>query len=191
MAFLVVLQKLTPAERAVLLLHGAFHLDHTEMAAVLQKSEGTCCHLLSRARENVAAERRVLEASPEEHRRLLHAFAQASRTGELEQLMGLLAEDATFIVDTGPEDDRVGCLRDVGRPVLGAKRIAAFLVAVARDKTQVGTIHECMLNGHGAIVYLRDGRPAAAMLISVADGRIRHLFVQTDASRLGHLVPLH
>lgn len=195
MAFLVLLQRLTPAERAVLLLHDVFEQSHLEIAAHLQKSEAACRQLLSRARANVASERRVLETSREEQSRLLRAFVQASGDGDYEQMIALLAHDSTLVVDVGPNGGRAGRVRNVGKPVLGAHRIAAFLKAVARQgdgtSARPGTAHECVLNGQPAIVFLRDGRPTAAVLVAVADGKVRHVFVHADAARLGHLGPLH
>src|SRR5262249_41092629 len=155
-----------------------FDLDHAEIATLLKRTEAACRQLLARARENVATERRVLETSPEEHRRLLHAFVRASAAGEVEPLFALLADDATLVVDTGPEGRGFGRIRNAGRPVGGARRIASFLAAVARQRQSPGTPEERVLNGQPAIVMLRDGRPAAAILISVAGGKIRHVFVQ-------------
>lgn len=191
MAFLVVLQRLTPAERAVLLLHDVFELSHAEIGAHVGKSEAACRQLLSRARDNVAAERRVFRASAKEHSELLQAFLRATRSGDLASIVALLADDATLVVDAGPGGARLGKMRNVGRPVAGARRIAAFLQAVAREDTRSRTIHECVLNGQPALVYLAEGRPSAALLLSVADGKIRHVFVQADSKRLGHLGPLH
>src|SRR5262249_10113131 len=163
-------------ERAVLLLHDVFDMSHAEIAALLEKTEAGCRQLLSRARDNVTAERRVLAASREEHRRLLQAFLRASGSGDVDAIASLLADDATLIIDTGPEGRRVGRIRNAGRPVVGAKRIAAFLTAVARQDTAKTTAHECLLNGQPAIVSIRaDGRPSAAILLSIADGRIRHI----------------
>jgi RNA polymerase sigma-70 factor (ECF subfamily) len=187
MAFLVVLQRLTPAERAVLLLHDVFDLSHAEIAQLLQRSEAACRQLLSRAKENVSSERRVFRTSREEHRRLLLAFVQASGSGQMGRMLELLADDAVMVIDTGPEGRRVGRIRNVGRPVVGARRIAAFLAAVARERPDFGSVTECSLNGQPAIVRLKDGRPVAAILISVAEGRIRHVFVQADERRLTHL----
>ena len=191
MAFLAVLQRLTPAERAVLLLHDVFDMSHAEVAELVHKSEAGCRQLLSRARENVAEERRVLRASAQEHRDLLRAFLRASRSGDVGSLVALLADDATLIVDVGPEGRRVGKMRNAGRPIVGARRIAAFLEAVAREDTRERTIHECVLNAQPSIVYLAGDRPTAALLLSVADGKIRHIFVQADEARLRHLGPLH
>jgi RNA polymerase sigma-70 factor (ECF subfamily) len=192
MAFLVVLQRLTPAERAVLILHDVFDLSHPEIARLLEKTEGACRQLLSRARENVAVERRVLRTSREEHRRLLQAFVRAASTGESDAMLALLADDAVLIVDGGPTGRNVGRIKNVGHPVTGARRVVALLAAVARESTGVtSTVREGVLNGQPAIVIFKDGVPSAAVLISVADGRIRHVFVQADASRLTHLGTLN
>lgn len=186
MAFLVILQRLTPAERAALLLHDVFDLGHDEIAALLEKSEAACRQLVSRARANVAAERRVFKASQEEHRRLLRAFAKALGEGDQQGLFAMLAEDASLVVDTGPKGARLGRIRNVRRPILGARRIAAFLAAVVREGLP-GDVVERELNGEAAFVRVVDGRPVAATLISVASGKIQYAFVQTDARRLTHL----
>jgi RNA polymerase sigma-70 factor (ECF subfamily) len=192
MAFLVLLQRLTPAERAVLLLHDVFDLSHTEIARLLDKTEAACRQLLSRARENVAVERRVLQTSREERRRLLQAFVRAASTGEADAMLSLLAEDAVLIVDGGASGRAVGRIRNVGHPVTGAQRIVALLSAVARESASVSsTVREGELNGQPAIVMFKDGLPSAAILVSVADGRIRHVFVQADASRLTHVGALN
>ena len=84
MAFLVVLQRLTPAERAVLLLREVFDFDYEEIAALVGKSEPACRKLLERARQHVAAEKPLFAASPEEHRRLLGAFTEAASAGNID-----------------------------------------------------------------------------------------------------------
>jgi RNA polymerase sigma-70 factor (ECF subfamily) len=187
MAFLVLLQRLSPAERAVLLLHEVFEMSHAEIGGLLGRSEAACRQLLGRAREHLASETRGTQASRDEHRRLLLAFVQASRSGEMDRMLSLLAEDATLVIDTGPEGKRVGRIRNVGRPVEGAKRIAAFLAAVARQSPSFGELRECVLNGEPAVVTLQGGRPGAAILVSVSGGRICRVFVQVDPRRLGHL----
>jgi RNA polymerase sigma-70 factor (ECF subfamily) len=186
MAFLVVLQRLTPAERAALLLHDVFDLDHAEIASLLQRSEAACRQLVARARANVAAERRVLEASQDEHRRLLRAFAKALADGDHEGLFRMLAEDAVLVVDAGREGTRVGRIRNAGRPIFGARKIAALFAAVARVGLP-GVIVECELNGQPAIVRVVHGKPVSATLLAVANGKIQRAFVQTDGSRLAHL----
>jgi RNA polymerase sigma-70 factor (ECF subfamily) len=191
MAFLVVLQRLSPAERAVFLLHEVFDFSHGEIAELLGKTEAACRQLLARARQNVAAERRQLSPSTEEHRRLLRAFLKAARAGDVADLKDLLAEDAVMIADGGPTGVRVKGVRNLPRPLLGGEKIAAFVSAFARRPSHPLETRECELNGLPAIVAFDGGRPAVAILLAVADGRIRRLFLQADPARLKHVGLIH
>src|SRR6266851_2289880 len=116
MAFLVMLQRLTPAERAVLLLRDVFDFDYSEIADLVGKSEPACRKLLERARENVATEKRLFSAPPEAHRRLLTAFTQAASAGDLDSLVAMLAEDAVLVTDGGPEGRRAAGIRNLQAP---------------------------------------------------------------------------
>jgi RNA polymerase sigma-70 factor (ECF subfamily) len=186
MAFLVVLQRLTAAERAVLLLHDVFEFSHAEIAALVNKSEQACRQLLRRARENVAAERRGNAASREEHWRLLRAFIRAARGGDVEELTKLLAEDAVIVADGGIDGVTVGRVRNIPRPVSGAVRISAFLAAASQRDGGLET-RECELNGQPALIAMQNGRTIAALLLVVADGRIQRVFIHADPAHLSHL----
>jgi RNA polymerase sigma-70 factor (ECF subfamily) len=187
MAFLVVLQRLTPAERAVLLLRDVFEFDYKEIAALVGKSEPACRKLLERARQNVATEKRLFSASEEAHRRLLTAFTQAATSGDLDALVSMLAEDAVMITDGGVEGRRVGGIRNLQAPLRGATRIAPFIVATARTAGLDVEIHE--LNGQPALVLYEGDAPFAALLLAIADDRIHRVFFHGDLNRLGHLGP--
>ena len=187
MAFLVVLQRLTPAERAVLLLRDVFDFDYDEIAALVGKSEPACRKLLERARQNVAKEKRMFSTSPEAHRRLLAAFTQAATTGDLDALVVMLAEDAVMITDGGPEGRRVGRIRNLQAPLHGARKIAAFVSATARSSDLEVEVHE--LNGQPALVFYDEDEPFAALLLAVADDRIHRVFFHGDAARLRYLGP--
>jgi RNA polymerase sigma-70 factor (ECF subfamily) len=119
------------------------------------------------------------------------AFVRAATGGEYQGMIDLLAEESTLIIDAGPNATKAVRIRNVGRPVYGAKRIASFLVAVAQQSTPRSTPIPHILNGQPAIVMMRDGRAVAAILVSVADGKIRHVFVHADAARLTRLGPLN
>jgi RNA polymerase sigma-70 factor, ECF subfamily len=190
MAFLVVLQRLTPAERAVLLLHDVFDFSHAEIAELVKKSVGACRQLLRRAREGVASERRLLAAPREEHRRILQAFLKASSAGDVTQLVDLLADDAVLVTDGGQGAVRYGRARNLPRPLSGRAKIAAFLAAVGRQAPSDVRQIECELNGQPALVTLRDGRAIAAVLLSVADGKVHRIFIQADSARLRHVCGL-
>ena len=187
MAFLVLLQRLTPSERAVLLLHDVFDFSYEEIGGILKKSEPACRQALSRARENVARERRSLSTSPEEHRRLLQAFVRAASAGDQAQLLELLSDDAVLIADGGPDESHFGRLRNFPGPVTGAVKVAAVLAAVTPQGSVGLTVRECELNGQPAVLVLRDDRPHSAILLAVSDSKICSLFIHADASRLGHV----
>ena len=95
-AFLKLLENLTPAERAVFLLHEVFDYEYSEIAHILDKSEAACRKLLSRAKGYMVQNRPRFTASPEEHHRLLAQFLQAVGSGDLDGLTALLAEEVTF-----------------------------------------------------------------------------------------------
>jgi RNA polymerase sigma-70 factor (ECF subfamily) len=185
MAFLVALQRLSPAERAVLLLHEVFDLSHAEIATLLEKSESGTRQLLKRAREGIGSPRRAATASPDDHRRLLRAFGEAARTGDLATLMSLLAEDAVLVTDGGPDGVRAGRVRNLVRPLHGAKQIAAFVTAA--DATAWADVRDHALNGQPALVAYRDGKPASALFLEISNGQITQLFIQADVERLRHI----
>ena len=187
MALLVVLQRLKPAERAVLLLHDVFDFGHQEIAALVGKSAPACRKLLERARQSVAEERRVMTASRDEHQRLLRAFLAAASAGDVSQLVGLLADDAVMISDGGPEGVTTGGFRNLPRPLHGAARVAGFVAAASTRSGGGLRLEERLLNGRPAVVFWRGDAPFAALLLAVADGKIHRVFFQADAARLGHL----
>jgi RNA polymerase sigma-70 factor (ECF subfamily) len=187
MAFLVVLQRLTPTERAVLLLRDVFDFDYKEIAELVGKSEPACRKLLERARKNVTAEKRLFLASREEHQRLLVAFTQAARAGDLDALVGMLAEDAMMITDGGPEGRSAAGIRNLRAPLHGSRKIAAFVAATARSTDLEAQVHE--LNGQPALVFYDGAEPFAALLLAVADGRVHRVFFHADAGRLRYVGP--
>jgi RNA polymerase sigma-70 factor (ECF subfamily) len=187
MAFLVVLQRLTPAERAVLLLRDVFDFDYKDISALVGKNEPACRKLLERARENVAKDKRLFSAPPETHQRLLTAFTQAAAAGDLDALVSMLAEDAVMITDGGAEGRRAGGIRNLQQPLHGARRIAAFVAATARSTDLESEVHE--LNGQPALVFYEGGAPFAALLLAVADNRVHRVYFHADLSRLRHLGP--
>jgi RNA polymerase sigma-70 factor (ECF subfamily) len=187
MAFLVVLQRLTPAERAVLLLRDVFDFDYKDISALVGKNEPACRKLLERARENVAKDKRLFSTSSETHQRLLTAFTQAAAAGDIDALVSMLAEDAVMITDGGAEGRRAGGIRNLQQPLQGARRIAAFVAATARSTDLESEVHE--LNGQPALVFYEGGAPFAALLLAVADDRVHRVYFHADLGRLAHLGP--
>lgn len=185
MAFLVVLQRLTPAERAVVLLHDVFDFPHDDIAPLIGKTAIATRKLLERARGHLDAGRAMISASRAEHERLLEAFVSAAGSGDTTALVDLLARDASVVTDGGEEGRTFGRLRNLKQPLTGAERVAAFVTAAAQQSTM--SMEPRVLNGQPAIVFVRDGSDFAAMLLGVADSKIRSVFFCADAARLGHL----
>jgi RNA polymerase sigma-70 factor, ECF subfamily len=187
MAFLVVLQRLSPAERAVLLLHDVFDFEHREIGAQIGRSVPACRKLLQRARDQLAEARRTLPASPDEHLRLLQAFLAAASSGNVAALVKLLADDAILITDGGAEGRETAGLRNLPRPLRGAAGVASFIAAATARGGRKLQVEERVLNGQPALVFWSGAQPFAALLLAVADGRIQNVFFHADLSRLRHL----
>ncbi|NUP08741.1 MAG: sigma-70 family RNA polymerase sigma factor [Polyangiaceae bacterium] len=184
MALLVMLQRLTPSERAVLLLHDVFDFGHADIADLIGKTAPASRKLLERARSNIAAEKRLLSASREEHARLLESFVKAALEGDLESLLGLLADDAVLVTDGGPNGREVEGFRNLRAPLQGASRVAQFISTVSARGARTLERELRELNGRPALLFRRDGAPFAALMLGVAEGRIHRVYFQADLSRL-------
>lgn len=164
---LAMLQRLTPSERAALVLHEAMGLSHSEIAEVIEVSEASSRQLLSRARRRVAAEpARQPAPSPARHRRLLDALRAAFDTGDTGVLVGMLRDDAVMVHDTGGE------LPAPTGPLVGREQILRFLAYVARLRLYAATDVE--VNGEAGLLFHAGGEPAY-LLACMADeeGRLR------------------
>jgi RNA polymerase sigma-70 factor (ECF subfamily) len=189
MAFMVVLERLTPAERAVLLLHDMFDFAHDEIAPLVARTPAACRKLLERARQHVAAGRRMITATREEHARLLGAFVRAASDGDVAALVELLAADAVLVTDGGANERTVAGQRNLRAPLVGAERIANFLATVSKGGARVFSREERELNGQPALVLSLEGQPVAALLLGVADGKVQRIFFHADPERLRYLGP--
>jgi RNA polymerase sigma-70 factor (ECF subfamily) len=189
MAFLVALQRLTPSERAVLLLHEVLEFEHEEIARLLGIAVPASRKALERARRNLANERRMLLTSPEEHRRLLETFLRAVSGGDVQQIVQLLADDAVLVTDGGARGRTFQGFRNLSQPVPGPARIAAFLVAINARIANVLQAEMRDLNGQPAIVFRSGQQTIGALLLAIADGRIARVFFHGDLDRLGHVGP--
>ncbi len=187
-AFLLVLERLTPLERAAFLLHDVFDLGFDEVATRLGRSAAACRQLASRARTHVQAAQARVDVRDEEAEVLLTAFAAALQSGDVDTLATLLAEDAQMLSDGG------GQVAAVPRPVLGAARVAQVMAGFARlwdPATQ--PVAAARINGLPGVV-MRDlqGRALQTMAFGLsrrADGRacIDAIYVVRNPDKLAHL----
>ena len=186
MALVAVVCRLSPSERAVLLLHDLFRLGHTDVAALLGACETDCRRLHRRAREDVAVARKVLATRREEHDRVLGAALDAAEAGDVPRILATLDDDPVLIADG--YGGGVDCPSESGQPeaLSGRDRVATVVAALGRRRPR-GDLRRlaCRLNGAPALVVLRDGRAYAALLASVSDAKISTLFVHAAPLRGG------
>lgn len=185
LAFLAVLERLGPEERAAFLLKEAFDYDYGQIAPLLGQSEANCRQMVHRARERVQAGRPRFDVAPENHRRLLERFMHAARRGDQSAIAALLSEDARLVSDGG------GKVAAVIRPLLGAVRIARLFWAAYRRQDPAIAWRMGTVNGEPAILRYRDGRLTAVM-VAISDGeRISELFTLANPDKLGMGVTAH
>lgn len=163
LAFLAVLERLGPEERAAFLLKEAFDYEYAQIAPLLGQSEANCRQMVHRARERVRAERPRFDVAPERHRRLLERFMQAARVGDQPAIAALLREDALLISDGGGK--AVAAIR----PLFGRERIARLFWAAYRRKDPTMEWRMGRVNGEPAILRYRAGQ-LAAVIVAITDG---------------------
>ena len=177
-AFLLMLERLTPEARAAFLLREVFDADYDELASAIGKSEAACRQLVHRAREQLREERPRFEVSPDTHRRLLGRFAQALTGGDFSALKAMLADDAELIGDGG------GKVPSFGRPMLGAQRIAQlFFAANLRLKDEL-RIELALINGEWGLLRFFNGVLESAQSFETDGERIVRIHVQRNPDKL-------
>ncbi len=185
MAFLVLLESLTPVERAVFLLREVFDYEYAEIAALVGKSEANSRQISRRARQSVAARRPRFESSPQQEERLIESFLRASLSGEMEALLALLSDDVTLYSDGG------GKTRAALNPIYGADNVARFLTGILSNIPPGFAVRQTRVNGRpGLVGYFGDGSPHSVVTLEVAEGSIRAIRLVVNPEKLGNVPPL-
>ncbi|MFB9877899.1 RNA polymerase sigma-70 factor [Planobispora siamensis] len=178
MAFLVLLERLTPAERAVFVLREAFSYGYREIAEVLDLTEAGCRQLHRRARQRVG-ERRRFDAPGEQRRRIVERFLKAAENGDLAGLERVLAADVVSWSDGG------GRVSAALRPVTGRDRVVRYLVGLI-VKYGAGTeARHAEVNGQDGIVLAKDGQVVMVSVVEIADGEVVGLRGVLNPGKLG------
>ena len=181
-AFLLVLERLNPVERAVLLLHDVFGYGYDEVAEVVERTPSNCRQIASRARGHLTGERPVRSPPPQEdEQRLAFAFAAAAGSGDLARLEELLAEDVVLWSDGGP------ARRAARRPVVGRDRVARFLANVSHRLPHEGSIDFVHLNGAPALVLRTAAGPEMTLAMEMEGPTIRAIHSVINPDKLRHL----
>ncbi|HEY2442371.1 MAG TPA: sigma factor-like helix-turn-helix DNA-binding protein, partial [Streptosporangiaceae bacterium] len=176
MAFLVVLESMTPAERVALILHDVFRYSFAEVAKITGRTPAACRQLASSARRRIRASQ--APATPDVQRAgLVMDFKQAWEAKDIGALVGLLDPGATMTADGG------GLVSAALRPVEGGDRIARYLVGIAGMGPGL-TILERTVNGQPGLVGQQDGVTVAVFAFDIADGRITSIWIMRNPDKL-------
>jgi RNA polymerase sigma-70 factor (ECF subfamily) len=180
MAFLVLLERLSPTERAVFLLHQVFDFEYAEIARIVDKTEANCRQLLARARKRVGAPRSRFEADPAQARRLTQRFTEASVAGDMDGLLAVLAEDITLWADGGGKIPGAAL-----KPVRGPTPVARFVLGIMRRFVPAETtVRPAEINGQPGFIAYVTGRPQSALIFDIRDGRIHAIYAIGNPDKL-------
>jgi RNA polymerase sigma-70 factor (ECF subfamily) len=186
MAFLLLLERLSPVERAVFLLHDVFAYGYDEIAAIVGKSEGNCRQLALRARRHVEEQKPRFEASRRKRDELAARFFAAVGDGDLDGLVELLAADVVVYGDSG------GKAPSCPQPIVGADRVSRLLVGLGRQIQELGlTVRAHQINGQpGAIVFDASGHLTNVFSIDISEGVVQTVRSVINPDKLRHLGPV-
>lgn len=166
MAFLVLLEELSPAERAAFLLRDVFGYGYSDIARMLDREEPACRQLVTRAKRHVDARRQRFDADAGTAARLTQEFLLACGTGDVDGLIALMSPDVTIWSDGG------GYAKAARRPVVGADKCARFLAGIAKSVAEDAAIDTCRINAQPGVVIREAGRTTTAMVLDIAGGQI-------------------
>ena len=183
LAMMVVLESLTPEERAVFVLHEVFGFPHAEIAAAIGRTDVSVRQLMHRAREHVQARRPRFDVDAGQQREVTERFLAAASGGDIDELMLVLAPDVILVSDGG------GKAKAPLRPVIGAAKVTRFLAAIS-DQPYMGidrsemTIEVAEINGGPGILVTTGGRPITAVTTVIAGGRITAIQLVANPDKL-------
>lgn len=183
LAFLVLLETLTPTERAVFLLHDVFAYEYAEIAAIVGETAVNCRQLARRARTRVAERRPRFRAAPEQQEHLTAQFVQACADGDLDALLATLAGDVVLWSDGG------GKARAATRPIHGADGVARFVLGSLRNAPAGIVSRMSRVNGQSAVIAYLAGQPFAVITLDIAADGIRAVTIVVNPDKLRAVPP--
>jgi RNA polymerase sigma-70 factor (TIGR02957 family) len=181
MAMLLVLETLTPTERAVFVLREVFGVDYDEIADAVDKTPAAVRQIAHRARAHVAARRPRGAVSAAAARDALEAFQRATETGDLQGLLDILAPDVVFLGDGG------GVKRAVPRPVVGAGKVSRLLAAGLGRLAGTASMQPAQVNGYPALILRFDGEIDTVLAVRIDDGLVTGLYAVRNPEKLSHM----
>lgn len=182
-ALLVLLQELTPPERAVFVLRVALCYEYGEIVYVLNKTETACRKIHSRAKAKIGRLSQIQEGDPKEAEPLVQAFVKAIENGSFEPFLRLLTENAILISDGG------GQVRSALYPILGKRRVTAFLVGIHTKGVFQGELYLAWISGQRGVLFVRPHKPPLAICFEpdLENKSIRTVYIVANPEKLTHI----
>jgi RNA polymerase sigma-70 factor (ECF subfamily) len=187
----VLLEALSPVERAVFMLREVFGYGYPDMARITGKTEVNCRQIFARARQRIAAGAPVSDGAPSPARRaegeeLARRFFEAAAGGDMDALLGMLAPDVVLHADGG------GKTQAIRKPLAGRQPVMRMLVSLLRRARILGaSLRLAWVNGQpGAVLYDADGRVVSVLELDVAGGVVQAMHAVVNPDKLGHLGPV-
>jgi RNA polymerase sigma-70 factor (ECF subfamily) len=190
---LVLLEKLTPQERAIFLLKEIFSYDYDELAEIFGKTTDNCRQILKRAKEHLGKDARRFQVDMKVHERILQGFLAAVAAGSMEGLIGLLKEDILLFADGAGAAFAMGQqkISAFPKPIKGREKIVRLLLRLVPkfQESVPGYRQETTLvNGLPTLVVYSFGRALSMVALETEDGLVRNIYVQTNPDKLKHLM---
>lgn len=180
--FLILLERLTPTERAVFLLREIFEYEYAEIAEITHLTESNCRQILRRARHHISEGRPRFDPSPREHDELLERFLGATVSGDMDGLIALLSKDIVLHTDGG------GKANALPQPIYGPANVARLLImALKKFAPENVLIRRTQINGQPGILGYSDGIAQTALTLNIVDGRIRNIYIVRNPEKLTRL----
>jgi RNA polymerase sigma-70 factor, ECF subfamily len=183
MAFLLLLEHLSPVERAVFLLHQVFDYEYSEIAHIVGKSEENCRQIVRRARQHLHARHPHYDVSFEQREQLTHQFIRTCVSGDMDGLLALLTDDVILHSDGG------GKVRAALKPIYGPSKVARGLFGLLRKAPPGFISHVAMVNGQPGLVSYLNGVPLAVVALDIVENRIREIDIVVNPDKLQHVPP--
>lgn len=189
LSLMVLLEKLTPVERAVFLLKEIFSYDHNEIGEIIGKTEDNCRQLLTRAKKQLGNDHKRFQIDLQTHEEILKRFIDACRHGDMENLIGLLKDDITLYADGGGSSFEINNQRIAAadRPIQGSDSVAKFIIAVTNRFYSMAPDpnHKIeLVNGSPALINYSGRHPINIICLEIQDGKITGLFAHSNPEKI-------
>lgn len=183
LAFLRLLERLAPVERAVFVLHQAFGYEYSEIAEIVGKSEENCRQIGRRAQQHLAGDRARFNADAVQQARLTNQFIQTCATGDMDGLLALLSEDIVVHSDGG------GKVRAALNPIIGPAHVMRFIAGILRKFPADGTFQIMQINGCLGVVLYENGAPMGVLVVAGNHEHITEIDFVVNPDKLRHIPP--